>query len=150
MPPVMAGEDRNAGLFGRLDQPHAAGDVIRDRFLDQGRDPGGDRLQTVADMHLVGRRDDDAVGLSRGDHGLEIRVPFHASAGRRLLAGRRGIDDGIELRPRLGGDMLDMAFADQSGTENGKLDGLIHDGLIAPGVQIKMECELGSLLPNML
>jgi hypothetical protein len=57
----------------------------------------------------------------------EVRIPFHTQGRCDFLAGRRGVDNCVKLRLWRRIDMFDMAFADQTGTENGKLNGELHD-----------------------
>src|ERR1700730_2239325 len=78
-------------------------------------------------MHLIGGSDDHTIGLTRGDHCCEVRIPFHTPGRCDRLADRRGVDNSVKLRLWLLIDMLDMAFADQTGTENGELNGELHD-----------------------
>ena len=78
MAPMMAGQQRHAGRFGRLHQPCRCTDIVRQRLLDQSRHAGGDAFQAVRDMQLVGRGYHHPFRLGFGGHRREAREPAHA------------------------------------------------------------------------
>ena len=59
---VMAGQRRDRGGLGGLDQFQRIGDGIGHRLLDEDRDTGRNTSKAHFDMQLIGHRDDHAVG----------------------------------------------------------------------------------------
>lgn len=108
-----------SGLRG-ADQLFTGRNIVCNRLFDQRRHSGGNGFETVGDMDLVGRRDDDAVGTIRLDHCRKAWEPFCAGLPRDLLPERCRIDDGQKFRLRLGKYVLDMSSADQPGAEHRK------------------------------
>jgi hypothetical protein len=61
----MACEDRNSRPFSRLDHLQTTGYIFIDWLFDQGGYAGGNGFKTVVHVHLVGCRNDDAIGFFR-------------------------------------------------------------------------------------
>jgi len=77
VPAVVADEDRDAGGFGGLAHPDTGIERVRDRLLDQGRQPRRDAFERVLQMELIGRGEDHAVGAVAGYQFIERPVERH-------------------------------------------------------------------------
>ena len=59
---MMPRQQFHPGALGRLTQPFAVLDGVRQRLLDEGRNTGSDTGKPLLDMQPIGRRKNDAVG----------------------------------------------------------------------------------------
>jgi hypothetical protein len=91
--PVMPNEDRNAGCLGGGANPLAAGDIMRNRLLDQARDAGRDERQALLGVHVVRRCDDRSVELPIGKQRIEVMVMRDAQVLREVAGTSGRIDD---------------------------------------------------------
>jgi hypothetical protein len=126
---VVPGEQRDAGRLGCLDQPGAPLHGVPDRLLHEHRHPGRDALQAAVDVQLVGRREDDAVGLVFCEQLGQRPVRRDPELVGHLLGRRGGIDDRRELRRTARVDLLDVPPADQAGARHGDPDRTGHGQL---------------------
>lgn len=86
----MANQQRDSAFFAGCDEGFRTGDVIGERLLDERRNARRNDLQSVFDVQLVGRRNDDAVGPTVGADVGEGLIPSNAAIVREFAAGGRG------------------------------------------------------------
>ena len=120
---MVPGQHGHAGLLPRLDQPRGARDGVADRLLHDHRDAGGDALQAAVDVQLVGRGEDDAVGLAAREQFGQRRVQRNAELLGQLRARGPRVDDRRQFRLREGVDLLDVPGADEARSGDGDAGG---------------------------
>ena len=117
----MADQQRYPGALGCVDELRGRGNVIGDRLLDDGRDTRRDRFESVLQMQLVGRRDDNSIRRLGRDAFGEACEASRAKPFGDLLTDRGRVDNRRQPGAALCRDMLGMAPADQAGPHHGKL-----------------------------
>lgn len=97
MAAVVPDEDRHAGGVGLVHQGLRGRQVVGNGFFDQHRQPGGDALQPVFHMQLVGRGDDDAVRPFRREQRRKVGEPADIMGIGDGPGRRRRVDNRREL-----------------------------------------------------
>ena len=148
MAAVLAHEHGHAGGLGLGSELLGVLEVVGDGLLHERHDVAGDGLAGNAQVQVVGRGDDDGLGLNLVHHlgGIgEERIKRHAGGLGRGAGALKGVGDGDELGLGLLGDKADVVAAHGAGADNGNADGveLRHfDSLIL----VAVECGKGAVL----
>ena len=98
--------------------------VVGDRLFDQRHDVALHSLAGNAQVQVVGRGDDDGLGLDLVHHLGGIGVKRHAGGLGRGAGALKGVGDGDELGFGLLGDKADVVAAHGTGADNGNADGV--------------------------
>ena len=122
---MMPRQQFHPGALGRLTQPFAVLDGVRQRLLDEGRNAGSDTGKPLLDMQSIGRRKNDAVGTlleqvrQRGDE-------RHAKLCGDVRGARRRIDDRHQLAVAAFQNALDVRAPDGARSHNRNAQGGCH------------------------
>ena len=142
---VLTHEHGHAGGLGLGGKGLRVLQVVGDGLFDQRNDVALDGLAGNAQVQVVGRGDDDGLGLDLVHHLGGIGKERHAGGLGRGAGALKGVGDGDELGLGLLGDKADVVAAHGAGADDGNADGveLRHfDSLMV----VAVECGKGAAL----
>ncbi len=128
---MMADEHRHVGRLRRGAETDSGIERVRHRLFDEHRHFRDDAFERLVDVHLVRRREDDAVRPVPGEQCVQRSVERHPERTRVIGGCRNRVDEGRQLALRIPHDHFDMPLADLAGAGNGDADcGRGHEGIL--------------------